>query len=604
MFENRSVQGVENRQYGGINELANIISLKQGYALDMDNFEIDPTDAIRRRDGYTLTAALGSDLRYLGTYYTAEGDQVFVAVVDNKFWEATEITGPWTDRTGSLTLSSVDGPWIGADLGGRFVLINGTDAPITHKYGENAKTLKEASQVETPGNCYVIAGALAGVPTAYCVTAITARGETTASNQFPAAFNTCTTSAFNTVTWNLVAGAQGYKIYKYDGTRFVYLGAVGAVTSSYADVGQGVGVDSPPLTNTTSNTPTDWDNEAPTGVIVVARGRSQRMLIFHKSFFWCCAQGDPLNWLQPNDAFNQPVYGGRDNNIIAGGTLYDYTMLCSMTNTFVFSGSTYQDFNLVKILNVGCQSHHSIVSAGDDLYFWSEIGPNSFSRVMSGQDIQTVQDINSLVQNTVSSVSNREKWPKIVAWNHLRNNRLGWAYPSGTSTVNNKAMLLSYSGKRAWSRHSMPAIVNAVVDTLRFVYVGCADGNIYKLYSGNTDNGTVIPATYETGWYDSQSFLNRQITWLDVITDKTVGTYSLQVEVFFDFASTTNSVHALTESTTDGVGVVIQTALANIHRLYVKGFGRYFKFKFTVTSSPTAPRILGWRPEMYSKGTR
>lgn len=605
MFQGRSVQGVENRMFGGINELANIINLKQGYAQDMDNFEIDPTLAIRRRDGVALIATLGSDLRYLGTYFTAEGDQVFVAVCDNKFWEAADISGPWVDRTGSVSLSAVDAPWIGADLGGRFVLTNGLDAPITHKYGEDARTLKDASLVDIPSNCTLTEGGTAGVFTSYGVTAITARGETPISNLVSTNNSTCTASTPNTISWDLVPGAQGYKIYRYDSTsaNMRYMGSVGALTSSYADIGQ-AGEDSiAPATNTAHNTPTTWDSEPPTGFIVVARGRAQRMLAFRNGYFWSSALGDSLNWLQPNDAFDQPIYGGKDNNIIAGATLYDYTLLCSMTNTFVYQGSTYQDFNLVKILNVGCQSHHSMVSAGDNLYFWSEVGPNSFARVMDGQDIQTQQGVNNAVQNTVSTLSNRPYWSKIVGWNHLRNNRIGWAYPNGSSSVNDKALLLSYSGGTAWSRHSMPPIVNAVVDTLRVVYVGCADGRIYQLYSGNTDNGTVIPATYETGWYDTQSFLNRQITFLDVICDKTAGAYNLQVEVLFDFAST-GSTHTLTETTTDGVNVVIATPLANVHRLYVKGFGRYFKFKFTVSDSPTAPRVLGWRPEMYSKGIR
>jgi hypothetical protein len=382
------------------------------------------------------------------------------------------------------------------------------------------------------------------------------------------------------------------------------LGAVGALTNNYLDTGQAVGTIIPVTTNTTYNTPTAWDKTPPAGFVTIARGRSQRMLAFRNGYFWACSLSDPLNWLQANDAFDQPIYGGKDNNIVAGVAMYDYTLLCSKTNTFVFTGSTFQDFNLSKILNVGCTAPHSLMSAGDQVYFWSEVGPNSFSRVQLGQDIETTPDINGPVQNTVSSLSNRAYWSKIVAWNHLRNNRLLWAYPDGTSTSNNKAIAFAYTGRADWSRHAVGPIVNAVVDTLRIVYVGTEDGKIWQLYSGNTDGGVAIPATYETGWYDSQSFLNRQIVFLDVVTDKSVGAYSLQVEVFWDFATTTQSVHQLTETQTDGINVVVQTSVANIHRIYVKGFGRYFKFKFTVVNSANAPRILGWRPEMYSKGIR
>lgn len=607
MFQGRSVQGVENRAFGGINELANIINLKQGFALDMLDFEIDPTLAVRRRDGMTLLSNLGTSLRYAGTYYDPYGVQVFVAVCDNKFWEATSPNGPWTDRTNGVTLSSVDGPWIGADLGGKFLLANGVDQPIVHRLGLGVQTVKDASQILPPQGLAISCPTPGSVTTyLYVVTAITARGETTPSAIASVLNDALSGSNPNTIQWNLRAGAQGYIIYKYDSGIRTYLafGSVSGLTNQYVDAGQAnSGLGSPPIVNTAWNTPTKWEGIPPSGFVVVARGRSQRMLAFSNGYFWASSLSDPLNWLQPNDAFDQPIYGGKDSNITAGATLYDYTVLCSKTNTFVYEGSTYQDFNLVKILSVGCVSPHSIVTAGDQLFFWSEVGPNAFNRVMAGQDIQTTPDINGQVQNTVSSLSNRSKWSKIVAWNHIRNNRIGWAYPNGSSTTNNRAIMFAYSGRADWSRHSTPPIVNAFTDTQRIVYVATADGNIYQLYSGNTDNGSTITGTYETGWYDSQSFLNRYIVFLDVICDKSVGAYNLNVEIRFDFAST-GDTHALTDTTTDGIPVVIQTPLANIHRLYVRGIGRYFKFIFSVTSSPNAPRILGWRPEMYSKGIR
>jgi len=605
-FQGRSVQGVENRQFGGINEQATLINLPIGSALDMDNFETDSTGAIRRRDGYTLSIDLGTTLRYFGSYFSSDGTQVFVAVCDNLFYEATDPAGPWTDRTGSVTLSAVDGPWVGADINGYFVLANGTDAPILHQYGQNAQTLKDASRLEPPtGLAITNMGAAGATIYTYAVTALTARGETLVGNVASTFTGNAALDAtnYNLLQWDLRAGAQGYRIYKLSSTSFTLLGSVGGLSNTYTDTGQALSAGGPPTTNTAYNTPTDWDVRPPQGFGTIARGRSQRLMAYYKNRFFASALSTPLDWLTANDAFDNTIYGGKDNRIVAMAPLYDYTVFFSRTNSFVYTGSTYTDFGQSKILNVGCESPQSVVAAGDDLYFWSEFGPNTMSRVQAGQDVQTAKELADPVSGTVHTRSSRSYWAKIVAWNDVRRNRICWAYPNGTDSTVSKGLVFSYD-TGGWSRHSLPDIVAAVVDTLRQVYVATSDGKILKLYSGNTDNGTALTASYETGWYDSQSFLNRQIVSLDVITDKSVGAYTLYMDVFFDMQDSATSTHTLTDTTTDGIQVVNQTNQANIHRCYVRGFGRYFKIKFRVDSSNAGPRILGWREEMRSKGYR
>lgn len=602
-FQGRTVQGIENRQLGGINEQTTLINVPVGTALDMDNFETDSAGAIRRRDGYTVVADLGTTLRYFGTYFSSTGTQVWVAVCDNKFWEASDPAGPWTDRTGSVTLTDTTGPWIGADMNGYFVLTNGVDAPIVHQAGTTIRTLKDASLLSPPENVLAVSSSSGGTYT-YAVTAITARGETTISNLAgcigPAALSSTTPAI---LTWNARAGAQGYRIYKVSGTSLRLLGTVGALTTTFTDTGQALSPGGPPATNTAYAVPTDWDVRPPKGVAVIARGRSQRMIAFRDTKFYVSALSTPLDFLTANDAFDGTIYGGRDNRITAVAALYDYTVFFSRTNAFVYTGSIYSDFTQTKLLNVGCEAPLSVVPAGDDLYFWSEFGPNTMSRVQAGQDVQTARELADPLTKTVHTLSSRSYWSTIVGWHDVKRSRICWAYPNGSDATVSKGVLYAYD-TGGWSRHSLPNIVATAVDSNRVVYAGTGDGNIIKLYTGNTDNGAAIPATYETGWYDSQSFLNRQIVSLDVVTDKTVGTYQFTAEVFFDMSSTASSTHTLTDTATDGIAVVNQTPLANIHRLYVKGFGRYFKIKFSLTSSDNGPRILGWREEMRAKGYR
>lgn len=327
------------------------------------------------------------------------------------------------------------------------------------------------------------------------------------------------------------------------------------------------------------------------------------MIATSGSWAYLSALGDCLDWETGSNAFNLSIRGGTDNVVKVSVGLYDYTILLSDTNAYIYTGSTYNDFQQTKILNVGCSSPHSVVASGDELYFWSDLGPNSLSRVQYGQDLQTNEPMHLPVQKTVHTLSNKAKWSKIVAWKDVRNLRIGWAYPNLTGTSNSKALIRG-TVEKGWSRHSMPAIVNAVADQVRDVYVACENGKIFKLYSGDTDAGTAITGSYTTGWYDSQSNLTRYIDTLNVIMDKTIGDYSMTVDVFWDFSTTASSTHTLTQTSTDGVAVADGTPTANFHTCYVAGMGRYFQIKFSVTSTTTRPRILGWREEMYAKGRR
>lgn len=610
MFQGRSVQGVEKTNVKGLDENSSIIAIGQGSAVDMDNFEVDLSGAIKLKMGRSLVYDFGVPIRYMGSYFSTDGVEVWVAVAGTSFYEAATPYGPWTLRSTTQTISATDGPWISAELNGKFVLVNGVDAPLYHTPNSYLNTLKMASLVAPPdGLSLTVVGASASSPIEYVLTSITANGESfISSNVKTVAGPNLSGSEYINLAWITRGGAQGYNIYRSQSAAgnvpvFYKIASVGKLTNAFSDTGYANGALLPTTLGTSTNTPAIWDTTPPTTIATIARGRAQRMIATVGTNMQATALSDPLDWETPSDAFSLPIRGGTDNVIRAIGALYDYTLLMSDTNTFVYTGSSYNDFNQVKILNIGCRSPNSLVSAGDELYFWSDLGPNSLSRVQYGQDLETNQPFSLPISRTVSSLSNKSYWSKIVAWKDVNNLRIAWAYPNGTGTSNSKALLRG-TVQPGWSRHSVPAIVSAVVAEDRTVYVGCEDGKIYKLNDGYTDNGAMISGYYETGWYDSQSNLNKYIDNLTVITDKSLGAYQLTVQLYWDFADTANSTHTLTETTTDGVLVENATNTANTHILYTQGMGKFFKIRFSAAESTTPPRILGWREEMYTKGRR
>lgn len=621
-FDGRTVQSVETRNYGGIAEHQNPLNISGGFALDMDNWEIDGNGGIQVKAGMVVQTTLGSDLRHFDSFFKTDGTQIWVAVSSNKFYEANDPAGPWTDRTGSVVFSSVDG-WIGAAIQGKYVLGNGVDPAIYFIPGSNAQTLKNASLLTPPQGVTVQAfGTPGGQVVEYAVTALTARGETLLSNYGVNAVSVSprTAANYNVVQWVGEPGAQGYTIYVKEaalgaGLVFFPLGSVGALVTSYSDTGQVADLTVPfgKTVNMAYNTPAYWDAYPPKGFAVVARGQAQRIFAWRDIFWWASSLSDPLDWFTPNNAFSDQVYGGDDNTIQTIGSLFDYTVFFTKTNTFIYVGNTYSTWAISRMLHVGCGSPDSLFTLGNDLYFWSEFGPATLSRIQAGAEVQSDSKLSENVKLTVNSLSNRSSWSKIVGFKDILNNRVGWAYPNGTSTGNDKAILYDFTSN-GWSRHSiaMPNVANPNTTPLisvteaasRQIYGAFADGSIAKLYSGNTDNGVAIAGYYETGWYDSQSSLNRYISWLDVFTDKTRGNYTFTVSLYYDFSTTPSSTHTLTQAQTDGIAVAIATSFANAHRLFTSGMGRYFKFKFNVVNSTTRPAVRGWRPEMRAKGTR
>jgi len=110
-----------------------------------------------------------------------------------------------------------------------------------------------AAPVQTAGSTVAVGGTVPDGTRHYGVTAITALGETTVSNDI-AIVSAGGGLSINTVNWNAVAGATGYKVY-YGAVAGVYghYFTVGAVVTMN-DTGAVGTVASPPTTNTSGNT--------------------------------------------------------------------------------------------------------------------------------------------------------------------------------------------------------------------------------------------------------------------------------------------------------------------------------------------------------------
>lgn len=611
-YAGRINQDAEIYNFYGLNVKSSIVDGKRGEAIDIDNWDIDLSGAITRREGYVVQSTFGADISHFDTFFKLDGTQIYIAISGGNLWESLSPAGPWTNRGGTLTTG--DFTYIGTDLNGAYVLCNGIDKPIVFIPGSSVQTLEDASLLSPPTNLAVDPVGGAGVAYQYVITAATPRGETLPS--LPASTlngpTTLTVTTYNNLTWMPVAGAFIQYIYRFNVTANAYyrIATLVGSTDTYTDNGVEEDIYSyPPLTNTAYNTPEDWNtNGQPEGVYVVARGKNQRMLAWRKSYYWLCGLSNIYDWYTPLDSFSGYNLGGQDNNIKAVITLYDYTIMFSKTNSFVYTGSDYTDWSLAKVLNTGCQSHYSIVFVGDEALIWSQFGPTTIQRILSGQDVQTTS-VGKKISPIIYNETDISQWYKIRSWHDLKRQRVCFAVPGLGETKNTIVLAYNYQ-TRGWTQFSAWNVENIAYDPVAQVNYATLDGlNIVLLHSGNLDGTTRVDNAYHTTYDHEGSWFRKRNVFLDVLMDPT-HPYEVDVTINTDFEDATIPVQTYhlsfdgTTATTDGESVVMQGVRVITHRIVVNGYSRHTNIVFEDTAESYPARIYGYRMDLRSYGLR
>lgn len=615
-YDGQSQRGIETFNFGGINRKATIVNLKDGEARDITNYDIDITGGIKRRAGYTQRSpSLGANPKMYDVFYKQDGTEVFVAVAGGKFYESPDST-TWTDRTGTATITATNNTHDGTDFNGKFYLANGLDNPFVFTPGSPLTTLREASLLQPPSPPAILAtGSSLTKQWQYVITTVAGQGESMPSgigNIFsgPA---TLTPTSSNTLTWVPVTGAIAYRIYRYNSTAnaFYKIAEVSGLASAYTDAGDTEDVFTPPPTISTAyNTPKDWEtNGAPEGFAVVSRGLDQRLLAWRKDTFWVSALNNALDWFNVDGSPVQ-ISGAIQNEIKAVVTLFDFTVFFTPTNAFFYAGSFPNTFRLNKMVGIGCRSPKSIVQLADDVFLWSQFGPTSLSRIDIGADVKSTPmgvKVSPIIYGT-----NLDRWDLITSYLDEKNQRIVWAYPSSsTGTVNDECLVFQYTIRNpdgsigAWSKYRGWPIVESLRSKDKTIHAIFSDGSIADLSVGNTDNGTPITATYESAFFNLDTYRNKRLVWIDLLMDSRVGDYSMGITVTGDYGRSNEiSQHSVTQSTTDGLAIETVGSFLNQHRLYTEGDSRAYQLTFSTTDSPNPPQIVGFRFEARFKGMR
>lgn len=660
-YAGRTDQAMETLLFGGLNEKATIVNLKDAEAVQCDNWDPWNDGSLRRRFGYASlspavvnsslsgSSSLGTGPVALWRFTGVAGNEIFTtADRSTGYWVTSNPTATATnggsgyDMNTWCSLNQV-GPWSGSgapiatDMNGDLFIAQYPYEPVVirSQYLTSSSTtagidtLKNYSKITTPTGLSLIASVAGTTQYQYQVTAVTGRGETTGSVIASTLFGPAALSATANIqlNWSSVTGAQYYRVYRYVAAlnAFMLIGQTTSTLTTFTDTGLTASTTTAvPSSNTAYNTPADWEtNGYPQGFAVLGRGRNQRLLAWRNNNVWVSSLNNGFDWFAL-DTFTFQINGGSDNTIRAATTLFDFTVFFSATNAFFYQGSSSTDLALNKIAGVGCVSPNSFVQVADDVFLWSQFGPTTLTRIQAGADIRT--DRMSVKVQTSTYNSNRPYWYKIWAWHDIRNQRVFWAYPgTNASTFNDYVLMFNYDIRQqdgsigAWSRYTNWRVVAA-----QNSYATTNSANIFNVYAvagepsgtswtftqlhtGNTDNGRAIGATYLSGYYNRQTFLKGRMPWIDVLTKADDGytPYSFNVTVNGEMGrANLTQTYALTNTTTAGDVNPWVGTFGNQHRVYTKGDNRMFQIGFSVADSPAPPQIIGWRTDIRVKGAR
>lgn len=627
-YAGRSDQLPETLNIGGINRNSTILNIKDSEAQDITNWDILRGN-IQVRPGFSTVSNVGTPgaTQYSDNYTRQDGTTVYVNVVNGSFYESTSPSGPWTNQSSfnSLLIQDKTGPdgtpALGVAFGNSYIMSNaGLSAPVYSRLYNALVTLENASRIDPPTNLQGLAVGGTGTTYIYVVTALTGRGETIVSGiQVVSGGAALSASVYNRISWDPVLGANGgYRVYKYNSGTGTYQALLnGTLTYTLATQFDDTGVAyanpviNPPVANTAYNTPEDWNtNGQPEGFAAIAIGRDQRLLAWRKDTVWVCAAGNCLDWLTTgaSGAFTFTVYGATDNRITGCAPLYDLTMITTRTNSLFYSGSSATDFVLSRIQGTGCLSPKSFIQIENDLYLWSQYGPTSVQRILQGADIQA-NNVSEKIRPLINDDTEKPFWWRISAYNDVKNRKAVWLYPDtgqvASEKVNQKALVYNYT-IGGWTKYDNYKFCDGSVDPSGNIYMlQHTTGNL-ALVGGYSDNGTPITATYVTGWFDLRSWLKKRMVWVDFIVDKLVApTYSIGLSMSWNWGQTgTTTTHTMTETATDSRPLLVNSGIANYHRVFTLGDNRAFQFTISTTSSTNSPSILGWRGDLRSKGVR
>jgi len=177
--------------------------------------------------------------------------------------------------------------------------------------------------------------------------------------------------------------------------------------------------------------------------------------------------------------------------------------------------------------SVGCVSHRSIVQVGEDLFFAAYDGVHSLGEVANYTEVRTT-NLSARMQKVFDNLSGANKAKLAAGYYNFKYH----LFYSQYGTANDSCIVYDtrYKGWQDWTNiaGNDSSVYIDSNDDRHFYFGNPSNGEVYKMYSGDTDNGGVITSN----WY-SKSYDDKYPDTVKLYFDTTATFYALSGTVNF-----------------------------------------------------------------------
>ena len=239
--------------------------------------------------------------------------------------------------------------------------------------------------------------------------------------------------------------------------------------------------------------------------------------------------------------------------------------------------------------DVGCLSGHSIQEVGGDVVFLAKDGLRTL-RISSQNDTTETGTISHSVQPLLSEfIKNRDSYVISSTVVRTKNQyRLNFTKIGSTNPQDHITFIGTFMPDNTWQFTTANSFesINAKGD-----YFGDSSGDVFKIETGNSFDGTDIESVWETPWFDLGNVGIRKALMSLELDMKLSEPEALSLDVFFDYNKPDQHLPATfvldftTGAASYGTGTYgLSTYPDDIPRFpkkYLEGSGHVIKLRFT-----------------------
>lgn len=308
---------------------------------------------------------------------------------------------------------------------------------------------------------------------------------------------------------------------------------------------------------------------------------------------------------------------GDGDHITGVVDMFNYVVVFKRHKTVVWYGDPGDDGFVIKhVFPVGCVNDRAWEKIGNDIIFWADDGPHTLSAVQEYGDLAQANIAHRIIADVTGIAPGQ--YDNIVSYHDHENLRVIWHVPTLGSDHNDKAFQYYYDKPRwaplSGVMSEIPCVlkINSTSDESYRILAGTYDGGIVQLLSGATDGAQAIESDYTTKWFHVGNLVDGVRTlWLEVLVGDEGGR-GLEIYYQADFGGEWIKIDRVmrssgTQGARYGSFVYGGAAYGNTGRAMIRYefecHARLLRFKF-IDNSYTGFELLAIRFEARRKGAR